>query len=72
MGLGLKGRFDCGGYQFDFGLGFYLSDFSYESTIVPPPVFHSERLCREQAKLSCLSKSNNSFNSHFFDDSSRF
>ena len=65
MGLGLKGRFDCGGYQFDFGLGFYPTDFHYESTLVPPPIFHFERLCREQAELNCLSKFDNSFNSQF-------
>nr|XP_023892148.1 uncharacterized protein LOC112004154 [Quercus suber]XP_023892150.1 uncharacterized protein LOC112004154 [Quercus suber]XP_023892151.1 uncharacterized protein LOC112004154 [Quercus suber]POE61187.1 serine/threonine-protein kinase edr1 [Quercus suber] len=62
------GHFYASGGRFTPGHGGsegYPADFSYESTMVPPPVFHSERFPREQAELNRLSKSDDSFNPQF-------
>ncbi|XP_023519319.1 uncharacterized protein LOC111782750 [Cucurbita pepo subsp. pepo] len=41
------------------------TEFSYTEPILPPRVFHSERIPREQAELNRLSKSDDSFGSQF-------
>ncbi|XP_022954677.1 uncharacterized protein LOC111456867 isoform X1 [Cucurbita moschata] len=48
--------------------------FSYHEPILPPRVFHSERIPREQAELNRLSKSDDSFGSQFLrtQDNSNF
>ncbi|KAG6694986.1 hypothetical protein I3842_09G074700 [Carya illinoinensis] len=44
----------------------YQTDFSYlEAPLVPPPVFHSEPIPREQSELNRLSKSDDSLGSQF-------
>ncbi|GMY35026.1 serine/threonine-protein kinase edr1 [Fagus crenata] len=61
-------HFYASGGQFTPGYGgseAYPADFSYEAPMVPPPVFHSERIPREQAELNRLSKSDDSFGSQF-------
>ncbi|KAB1227813.1 Serine/threonine-protein kinase EDR1 [Morella rubra] len=60
-----------------FGLGYggletYPTEFRYlEAPLVPPPVFHSERIPREQAELNRLSKSDDSFGSQFLINQAR-
>ncbi|KAG6691417.1 hypothetical protein I3843_10G061400 [Carya illinoinensis] len=63
------GPFYASGGQFTLGYGgseVYPTDFSYhEAQLVPPPIFHSEPIPREQAELNRLSKSDDSFGSQF-------
>lgn len=62
-------HFYASGGQFTPGYGgseAYPTDFGYlDASLVPPPVFHSERFPREQAELNRLSKSDDFFGSQF-------
>ena len=63
------GHFHISGGAFSPGYGDLEVDpteLSYpEQTLIPPRVFHSERIPREQAELNRLSKSDDSFGSQF-------
>ncbi|CBI27196.3 unnamed protein product, partial [Vitis vinifera] len=63
------GHFHTSGGAFSPGYGDSEADpteVSYpEQTLIPPRVFHSERIPREQAELNRLSKSDDSFGSQF-------